>query len=187
MESWDRCAVETRFRLGRFQQSSRPRWSTSQDAGARKRPPRPVETGDVWHWSLTPNEIKDSNDLLLSVAVATQKIQSKGINQPFHDLMIYKSNFSILLETSWSLSVRFCSQASTGEHLMAPAIPWISVFRILTADGDWWFHWTNGVLKQLFFFLKDGMGTLQLVFAHEIYVQVRLSEVKHGKMVGLFA
>ena len=27
-------------------------------------------------------------------------------------------------------------QASTGEHLMAPAIPWISVFRILMADGD---------------------------------------------------
>ena len=89
MESWDRCTVETRFRLGRFQQSSRPRRSTPQDAGARKRPPRPVETGDVWHRSLTPNEIKDSNDLLLSVAVATQKVQSKR-NQPtipwFNDL-----------------------------------------------------------------------------------------------------
>lgn len=139
MESWDRCTVETRFRLGCFQQSSRPRRSTSQDAGARKRPPRPVETGDVWHRSLRPNEIKDSNFMTYECSSSNPKstIQRNQPTIPWFD-DVYNSNFQ-------HITGNF--QASTGEHLMAPAIPWISVFRILMVMT--WFQLVeqNGVLQ----------------------------------------
>ena len=99
--------------------------------------------------------------------------------------MIYNSNFSIDGHL----------QASTGEHLMAPAIPWISVFRILMADGDGHesivpigggFNWNKWYVETGGVFFERWYGTLQLVFAPQIYVQVRTSETwKDGEFVCL--
>lgn len=78
---------------------------------------------------------------------------------------------------------------------MAPAIPWILVFRIFTADGDGHesivpigggFNWNKWCVETIFFWFLRWYGTLQLVFAHQIYVQVRLSETwKDGEFVCL--
>lgn len=163
MESWDRCTVETRFRLGCFQQSSRPRRSTPQDAGARKRPPRPVETGDVWHRSLTPNEIKDSNFMTYECSSDNPKVQSKR-NPTFHDLMIYNSNFSIFTGNFGLNSPRFVSPWSPpGIHWRAPdgtcypldfGIPHLDRrWRRSEHCSNWWWFYSNKWCWNRCFFL----------------------------------